>query len=540
MRYKFNANLYSKIQHTTESIMAETHRKKRSFISSLGHVIPNNNSTKGLSPKRSKPRKNGFFQRQIISNENNKENNINNGNNINNRYKIPPDIITGYSFQFTLKTSDKNDAKFITFRGSLKEDGIYQIWRRVLGSDSKDIKMSPSWLYRQTVLICQGILQKLFQMLQPDIQHLTKKKLVSLCYQKLGMTKANKKLKEKELMMFTDVEIRIIINRLRLNANACDLETELFNYLQSTDIYAHNDDFMDMLDDLLSYQLFEQAIMDIYNALVNILISTKTDTKFELEWASFYRTKMEAAPTQKLIFLFQEIEMNEFRTYEFNMKHCCSVFVCSIKEMFLRHLTNIVYDLVEHKTEKKIDNSISTQYAGSYGGASLCSCLRISYSSRTSKEKRNIYVRLQKQMLCKDNEKHLIAKELKYQNMGGMYMLSPSRYSFCQRILSDLSKHVNKAFLLPSNKLPNIPKLIESYINNKQNIEEFKGFYSKEDLSKYNDYISIFMGRFVKFMCGKYYWSRLKQQDWCETGMSIRDQFNFAHTAFTNKRKKQQ
>eukprot|EP01083_Nonionella_stella_P246851 856553_1 len=140
---------------------------------------------------------------------------------------------------------------------------------------------------------------------------------------------------------------------------------------------------------------------------------------------------MTAQSAQALIFLLMELENNEFRTYPVNLKHYSSVFVCSIKAIFLKHLTVIVYSLVEQKGDKKINNTVSRQYAGSFGGASLCSCLRLSYSRILGKEKRIIYVRLQKHLLCKDNEKHLVPMELTFQNMGGMYILTPSAYPFC-------------------------------------------------------------------------------------------------------------
>eukprot|EP01084_Bolivina_argentea_P021430 39820_1 len=354
------------------------------------------------------------------------------------------------------------------------------------------------------------------------------------------MTKANKKLKEKELLMFTDDEITIIVGKIKAKADACDLVTELFNYFQSVEIYLKNENYMDMLDDLMSYKSYENAVMDIYNALVDILISTKTEKKFEGKYCSFYRQRMTEKATEKLISLFQTLYDNELRTYPVDAKHYSSIFVCTIKELFLKDLTNVVYGFVEQKKDNKIDNTISTDKGGSYGGASMCSCFRIAYCRRLSKKKRDIYVRLQKQMLCKDNEKHLIPMELKFQNMGGHYVLSPSWYPFCQRILSDLSKHINRSFSMPSNKLPNVAQLIHSYVNNQRNIEEFKAFFCKQDLEKYNEYISTIMERFVKFMCGKYYWSILKQQEWCEVGMGIRDQFNFGHTEFTKKRKQQQ
>eukprot|EP01084_Bolivina_argentea_P021429 39819_1 len=506
--------------------------KKRSHASSLG---TNNNQIVNAGPS-AKRRKHGFFQKNRRSNETNEHNTPTTA--------IPPEIITGYSFQFTLKTNDKaSDAnlKFITFRGSITdtEDGVYQIWRRVHGVDTKDIKMSPSWLFKQTVYICKGILMKLFRMKETELKGLLKKELLSLCYQKLGMTKANKKLKEKQLMMFTDEEIKIILSKLQTTANICDLETELFNYFASVDIYVMDEHFMDMLDDLMTYKSYAKAVKNIYDELLQILISTKTDTKFETKYAAFFRKRMETEPAQQLIFLLTELYNNDFRTYPVNKKHYCSIFVCTIKEIFLQHLTIIVYGLLEGNMDNKIDNNCSEQQAGSYGGASLCSCFRLSYCRTLSKEKRVIYVRLQKQFLCKENKKHLIPIELKFQNMGGMYQLSPSVYPFCQRILSDLSKHINQALLLPSNKLPPVAKLIHSYVNNQRNIEEFKGFFSHQDLSKYNEYISTFMQRFVKFMCGKYYWSKLKQQEWCEVGMGIRDQFNFGHTEFTKKRKMQ-
>eukprot|EP01084_Bolivina_argentea_P174004 301410_1 len=238
--------------------MNQTHRHKRSFISSIGHIA----NSGAVPPKRSKPMKSGFFSRSSM--------------NVRSISAIPPDIITGYRFQFTLKTSDKDDATYITFRGSLTDDGMYQIWRRVIGSDKKDIKMSPSWLYKQTSKISCGILVKLFKCLQTDLQNVSKKKLVSICYEKLGMTKANKKLKEKELMMFTDDEIQIIVGKIKTRANRCDLVTDLFNYFVSDEIFLKNENYMDVLDDLMSYKSYEDAVLDIYNALVEILISTKT------------------------------------------------------------------------------------------------------------------------------------------------------------------------------------------------------------------------------------------------------------------------
>ncbi len=174
---------------------------------------------------------------------------------------------------------------------------------------------------------------------------------------------------------------------------------------------------------------------------------------------------------------------------------------------------------------------MTEEQAGSFGSASFCSLQRMAYSRALTPQTRKKISYLQKYLLCQDYEKDKIALELQYENCGGFYNLSPSLYPLCIPIL------LNRHLILPSVTLPEVKRLIHAQVNDQKNIEDFKKMFPAKILSKYNEDISKIQERWVTFMCRKYAFSKLKQANFGEVGMGLRDYFNFGHMQHTKKRK---
>eukprot|EP01084_Bolivina_argentea_P268733 456551_1 len=445
-----------------------------------------------------------------------------------------------FNLPYLLESKDKGDIKSeVSIRGSLNDDGQYDVWRKILRIDKKEIKMSPSWLSRQREGIAQGILIRAFGVTANEAKSMKKSDTVKLCYDKLKMLKASKKLEVKALMLFTKDEIKLIQNKMLIKYKCMDLVTELFNYFASQSMNLENEYFMDILDDCILHKGYESAICEVYVKLHHIMLTTKTPSAFDSQFISFQKNRINDNAFKKLLNILNGLQSNPFRTYNINNKLLTNIYIYSILDIYLTHVTCVVYELIEIKQKCKLmDNTVSEEQSGSFGGSSFCSCQRIAYSRHLTPALRKRLITLQRVLLCQESERDKIAIELQYEGVNGFYYLSPSLYPFCKRILSSLAVVLNRHLLLPSVTLPDFSQLIHEQINNKQNIEEFKRKYPPKILSKYNEDISKIYERFVTFMCRKFIFSKLKQADFGEVGLSLRDQFNFGHMQYIKQRKK--
>eukprot|EP01084_Bolivina_argentea_P313736 543347_1 len=380
-------------------------------------------------------------------------------------------------FKFDLPYQKKDFHSSVTIRGTLNDDQKYNVWRKIHDVDKKEKKMSPSWLSRERESIAQGILINAFHVKPQDIPK-TKTETLKLCFEKLKMLTAHKKLEVKALMLFDEDEIKVIETKMLSKMKAMDLTRELFDYFASDESCLINEFFMDILDDCIVHKLYESAVFDIYNGLHQIMMRAKSAQKFDSQFIAYQKNRLKCAELKKLLKIFDELCNNLSRTYEVNQRLLSNIYIYSMLDVYLNHMTCIVYELLENSLEQGcIDNNITTEQAASFGGSGYCSLQRIAYSRNLTVELRKRRICLQKYMLCQENERELVAKELHYENMGGMYFITPSLYPLCKRVLLPLAVALNRSLLLPSVMLPEFTTIINNCINNKQNIEKFKKFY---------------------------------------------------------------
>eukprot|EP01084_Bolivina_argentea_P005276 9976_1 len=212
---------------------------------------------------------------------------------------LPSSNIKPKQFQFDLnyklEKKDQNDIiSLVTIRGTLNDDQKYDVTRKIHGVDNKHIKMSPSWLQRQRENIAQGILIKAFKINPSVAQNTTKKEGLKLCYERLGMLTAQKKIEVKALMLFTDEEIKIIHAKLQAKIKYMDLVLTVFNYFASQETYLQNEDFMDLLDDCIEHNLYEDAVCDIYNGIHQIMIESKSAKKFDYQCILYQQNRFQS------------------------------------------------------------------------------------------------------------------------------------------------------------------------------------------------------------------------------------------------------
>eukprot|EP01084_Bolivina_argentea_P189471 325830_1 len=490
-------------------------------------------------------RNGGFFFKQHQKQNNTQPSTNTNSNNSNNQIYDNINIEEaknsthqqGKNFQFELKYQKGDFHSQVTIRGIFNDDKKYDVWRRIHHVDKKEKKMSPAWLSKQRDNIVHGILMKAFHVKPQDIPK-RKPESLKLCFEKLKMLTAKKKLEVKQLMLFDQDEIKIIETKMISKIKTMDLVRELFDYFASSDRYLENEHFMDILDDCIVHHQYESAVFDIYNGLHKIMMKTKSAKRFDFEFILYQKKRLQCEEFKTLLMIFEQLSKNPSRTYQVNHRWLSNVYVYAMLDIYLKNLTCIVYELIENDLNHiLIDNSVSNEQAASFGGSSYCSLQRISYSRHLTTELRKIRIFLQKYMLCQENERKKVPSELHYQNMGGMYFITPLVYPLCIRVLSDLAVVLNRTLVLPSVSIPNFTELIKTFINNKENIEDFKKLFPSPILEKYNEHISVIYERWMTFMCRKYIWSKFKQADFGEVGLGLRDQFNFGHMEYMRKHK---
>eukprot|EP01084_Bolivina_argentea_P005274 9972_1 len=379
--------------------------------------------------------------------------------------QMPSPVIQPKQFQFDLdyklEKKDQDDIiSKVTIRGTFIDGQKYDVKRKIHGIDKKEKQMSPPWLSRQRENIAQGILIQAFAIESSVAAAMNKSEALKLCYQKLGMLTAQKKIEVKALMLFTEEEIKIIQAKMQTKIECMDLVTIVFSYFASQEMYLENEDFMDLLDDCITHNLYENAVCDIYNGIHQLMITVKSAQKFDYQFIMYQQNRFESDEFKKLLLIFTQLESNVFRTYNVNDRHLSNIYVYGILDIYLTHLTSVVYELMESGMDySSIENTATAEHAASFGGFSFCSIQRIAY--------------------C--------------------------RISIVNKTLNTL-----KAFT------PNI-------------------------LSKYNDDISTIYKQWMTFMCRKYINCQLKQADFGEVGLGLRDQFNFGHMQYIkNKKKKRQ
>eukprot|EP01084_Bolivina_argentea_P005273 9969_1 len=461
--------------------------------------------------------------------------------------QMPSPVIQPKQFQFDLdyklEKKDQDDIiSKVTIRGTFIDGQKYDVKRKIHGIDKKEKQMSPPWLSRQRENIAQGILIQAFAIESSVAAAMNKSEALKLCYQKLGMLTAQKKIEVKALMLFTEEEIKIIQAKMQTKIECMDLVTIVFSYFASQEMYLENEDFMDLLDDCITHNLYENAVCDIYNGIHQLMITVKSAQKFDYQFIMYQQNRFKSNAFTKLFAIFTQLESNVFRTYEVNDRLLSNIYVYAILDIYLTHLTSVVYDLMESGMDfSSIENKATVEHAASFGGSSLCSIQRIAYSRHLTPVLRKRKIFCQRYMLCQRSEKDKVPLEICYENMGGFYVLTPSLYPLGIRVLTCLATVLNRHLLLPAVSLPNLNQIIEKYINNQQNIEEFKSLYPPNILSKYNDDISTIYKQWMTFMCRKYINCQLKQADFGEVGLGLRDQFNFGHMQYIkNKKKKRQ
>eukprot|EP01084_Bolivina_argentea_P005963 11272_1 len=145
---------------------------------------------------------------------------------------------------------------------------------------------------------------------------MSKPEALKLCYQKLGMLTAKKEIEVKALMLFTDEEIKIIQAKMQSKIKGMDLVMILFNYFASPEMYLENEDFMDLLDDCITHNLYENAVCDIYNGIHQLMITAKSAQKFDYQFIMYQQNRFQSEEFQKLFPIFAQLESNVFRTYE--------------------------------------------------------------------------------------------------------------------------------------------------------------------------------------------------------------------------------
>eukprot|EP01084_Bolivina_argentea_P254954 428729_1 len=447
----------------------------------------------------------------------------------------PPEFKLNLPFHLQQKDG-KHIKSRVHIRGLLNDEHVYDVYRKIDGIDRKEKKMSPSWLSRQREEVAQGILIHAFRVPSQDVKAMSKSDALKLCFGKLKMLNAQKKIEVKKLMLFTDDEIKVIHWKMIARFKIKDLARELFDYFASHDDNLENEFFMDILDDCLVHKMYEDAICDIYIGMHKIMMKTKTANKFDSQFISFQQNRLNSKEFQKLLTIFNKLNDNPFRTYNINVKHITNIYIYSILDIYLKDLTCIVYELLEANSNIVINNNVTDEHAASFSGSGFCSMQRIAYSRALSPALRKTRIFLQKYLLCQESELEKVSKELQYRNMGGMYFMTPSLYPMFKRILAALATICNQHLVLPAVSLPDFTEIINSYINTQQNIEEFKALYPSKILSKYNEDISIIYERLLTFTCRKYIYAKLKQADFGEVGLGLRDQFNFGHMQYTKKK----
>eukprot|EP01084_Bolivina_argentea_P189472 325831_1 len=431
-------------------------------------------------------RNGGFFFKQHQKQNNTQPSTNTNSNNSNNQIYDNINIEEaknsthqqGKNFQFELKYQKGDFHSQVTIRGIFNDDKKYDVWRRIHHVDKKEKKMSPAWLSKQRDNIVHGILMKAFHVKPQDIPK-RKPESLKLCFEKLKMLTAKKKLEVKQLMLFDQDEIKIIETKMISKIKTMDLVRELFDYFASSDRYLENEHFMDILDDCIVHHQYESAVFDIYNGLHKIMMKTKSAKRFDFEFILYQKKRLQCEEFKTLLMIFEQLSKNPSRTYQVNHRWLSNVYVYAMLDIYLKNLTCI----------------------------------------------------------CQENERKKVPSELHYQNMGGMYFITPLVYPLCIRVLSDLAVVLNRTLVLPSVSIPNFTELIKTFINNKENIEDFKKLFPSPILEKYNEHISVIYERWMTFMCRKYIWSKFKQADFGEVGLGLRDQFNFGHMEYMRKHK---
>eukprot|EP01083_Nonionella_stella_P173908 601308_1 len=461
---------------------------------------------------------------------------------------INEDIVIGIAkdFQFylplhppkgTQPLNQQLNQELICFFGRQHVDNSFEIEYRK--NNGKKAKVTPGFLNRNPKHYSHGILTELFGIKPESLDGKHKPELVQMTLDKLGFTNASRVLQAKNLLRFSDEEAEVINSRLK---HKTDMDLKLFFHFASQPDYVQDIRWMDIYDELLNHPKFDSCINNIYQKFVSMLFDAKTAERFEQYYAKYYDSRSRDAlhrdhTLNELYQIYNECEIDTI--YRFEWRLLSSIIVLEMNKVFLLIATEIVYELLDSLMSdddiKQNQWNVTLAQAASFGGASLCSCYRIYYSSRFKDATRKTYLHLlHKVTVDKKSQSDLIAqipKHISYADRGGLYLIQPCLYPALQQILTHLLKQINTR-ITNSRQFPDWNKLINNSTNNYLFNNVFSSLFTDEDKQQFGTQLNKFKTLLIRMMCNKLIWAQLKVRGYNDVNVGFRDAFKFDHKRY--------